>query len=326
MLATLCSSGQSQIVGIDVTVAKDGSGNFLKIQDAINHAPSFSSQRYKIQIGEGLFVENILVPQNKTNLMLVGAGMDKTTISGSRSTAGPDKETCKTATAAIEGPGFVAQDISFENTAGPQNDQAVALRVESDHSAFYRCRFRGYQDTLYARRKSQFFRDCEIYGTVDFIFGDSSVVFQNCMIYALKPLSKQKNSITAQKREFPEDRSGIIIQNCTITASQELYQQRPKVQTFLGRPWGQYSRTIILQSSLDDLIEPQGWLEWEGQKRDNVDYAEYENRGPGSNITGRVPWARVINSSSEASQYTVRNFIQGNTWIPKEIPYSPDLM
>lgn len=95
---TLSLGAQSQ-VDIDVTVDKDGSGNFLKIQDAINHAPSFSSRRYKIQISEGLYVENILVPENKTNLMLVGAGMDKTTISGNRSTAGPDKATYKTATA-----------------------------------------------------------------------------------------------------------------------------------------------------------------------------------------------------------------------------------
>lgn len=132
----------------------------------------------------GKFLKNSRCDQPCSKLMLVGAGMDKTTISGNRSTAGPDKAT--------------ACDISFENTAGPQSGKAVALRVESDHSAFYRCRFQGFQDTPYTRRRSQFFRDCEIYGTVDFIFGDSSVVFQNCMIYALKPLAQQKNTIIIQ--------------------------------------------------------------------------------------------------------------------------------
>ncbi|KAG5514121.1 hypothetical protein RHGRI_035499 [Rhododendron griersonianum] len=100
MLMTFCSSAQSQVMDMDVTVAKDGSGNFSTIQEAINHAPSFSPRRYKIQIGEGHYVENILVPKNKTNLMLVGAGMNKTIISGNKTTAiGPDKDTYKTATA-----------------------------------------------------------------------------------------------------------------------------------------------------------------------------------------------------------------------------------
>ncbi|KAF7148610.1 hypothetical protein RHSIM_Rhsim03G0038100 [Rhododendron simsii] len=329
LLMMLCTSAHSQIMDIDVTVAKDGSGNFSKVQEAINHAPNFSPRRYKIQIREGIYIENITVPEHKINLMLVGDGMDKTTISGNRSTAGGTTPTYQTATAAIEGQGFVACDITFQNTAGPQDDRAVALRVEANHSAFYRCRFKGYQDTLYTRRESQFFRDCEIYGTVDIIFGDSSAVFQNCIIYALKPLVLQKNTITAQKREYPKENSGIIIHNCTIMASPELRQQGSKFKTFLGRPWGNFSRTIILQSFLDNLIDPGGWLEWEGKGHsvDKVDYAEYENRGPGASTVGRVKWARVINSSGEATKFTVRNFIEGDTWIPSiGIPYFLDLM
>lgn len=112
-------------------------------------------------------------------------------------------------------------------------------------------------------------------------------------------------------------------------ASPELRQQGSKFKTFLGRPWGNFSRTIILQSFLDNLIDPAGWLEWEekGHGVDKVDYAEYQNRGPGSNTLGRVKWARVINSSGEATKYTVRNFIAGDTWIPSTgIPYFLDLI
>lgn len=139
----------------------------------------------------------------------------------------------------------------------------------------------------------------------------------------------QKNTITAQKREDPKDNSGIIIHNCTIMASPELRQQGSKFKTFLGRPWGNFSRTIIMQSFLDNLIDPGGWLEWggKGHSVDKVDYAEYENRGPGASTVGRVKWARVINSSGEATKFTVRNFIDGDTWIPSiGIPYFLDLM
>lgn len=119
-----------------------------------------------------------------------------------------------------------------------ERHQAVAVRIEADQSAFYKCRFLGYQDTLYTSKHRQFFRECEIFGTVDFIFGDASVIFQHCMIYVRKPLDSQKNTITAQKRESPGLKTGIIIQNCTITTAPGLAQQLSKFQTFLGRPWG----------------------------------------------------------------------------------------
>lgn len=218
--------------------------------------------------------------------------------------------------------------ITFANTAGKQYPQAVALRVDGNYSAFYKCRFWGNEDTLFTRKGYQFYKECEIYGTVDFIFGDSTVVLQNCFIYPLQPLGQKENTITAHKRERPEEQTGIVIHNCTIRAAEERLQQASKFTTFLGRPWGIMSRTIIMQSFLDDLINPEGWEEWESRPHsvDKVDYAEYANRGPGANTTGRVHWSRVINSSSEATKYTVKNFIKGDRWIPAEIPYFPGLM
>lgn len=229
----------------------------------------------------------------------------------------------------IQGKGFVAQNIAFENTAGPYGNQAVAVRIEADLSAFYKCRFKGYQDTLYTHTQTQFFRECEIYGTVDFIFGNSAVVLQNCMIYVRKPLAFQKNTITAQKRESKEETSGIIIQNCTIAVAPDLRQQLLKFKTFLGRPWGIFSRTVIINTFLDDLIDPQGWLEWEDRDPDQLDkvfYTEYKNKGPGALTKGRVPWARIMNSSTEVAEFTVRNFINGEQWIPSTIPFFPDIM
>ena len=90
--------------------------------------------------------------------------------------------------AAVSGRGFIARDMTFRNTAGPENHQAVALRVDSDQSAFYRCSMEGYQDTLYAHSLRQFYRECDIYGTIDYIFGNGAAVFQQCKIYTRVPL------------------------------------------------------------------------------------------------------------------------------------------
>ncbi|GFY81388.1 plant invertase/pectin methylesterase inhibitor superfamily [Actinidia rufa] len=324
LLSVYCWS--SQAMPFDIVVAQDGSGNFSRISDAIMASPNLSARRYYIRIREGLYTENVLVGKEKTNIVLVGDGMDKTVISSNKSNGG-GFQTYDSATVGLDGQGFVAQDITFTNTAGPNNHQAVALRNSAGYSAFFRCRFQGYQDTLYTFGGYQFFRDSEIYGTVDFIFGKAPVVLQNCRIYVHRPLALQSNTITAQKKEKVEDVSGIVIQNCTITAAPELRQQSFKFKTFLGRPWGNLSTTIIMQSYLDDIIDPKGWLEWEGRDPNRVYYAEYQNRGPGSRTRDRVQWARVINSSVEAAKFTVRNFIQGGKWIPSTgIPFFLDLL
>lgn len=216
--------------------------------------------------------------------------------------------------------------MAFQNVAGPQNNQAVALKIEAEKCAFFRCRFSGFQDTLYAKQGIHFFRECEIYGTVDFIFGDAAAIFQNCFIYARRPLPKQSNTITASGRALQNGNTGTILHNCTVKSAPDLRQPGPVVKTYLGRPWRTFSRTVIMQTFLDSIIDPKGWLKWEGHKQDQPFYAEYSNRGPGANTKGRVKWERVI-SASEAASYTVRNFIKGESWIPStEIPCDFDLI
>lgn len=112
--------------------------------------------------------------------------------------------------------GFWAKDMTFENTAGPPKQQAMALRVSSDLAVFYRCSFKGYQDTLFVHSLRQFHRDCHIYGTIDFIFGDATVVFQNCDIYVRRPMDRQANMITAQARDNPNENTGISIVNSRV--------------------------------------------------------------------------------------------------------------
>lgn len=221
---------------------------------------------------------------------------------------------------AVSGRGFIARDITFENTAGPEKHQAVALRSDSDLSVFYRCNIRGYQDTLYTHTMRQFYRDCKISGTVDFIFGDATVVFQNCQILAKKGLPNQKNSITAQGRKDLNEPTGISIQFCNITADSDLEAASVNsTPTYLGRPWKLYSRTVIMQSFLSNVIRPEGWLEWNGDfALNSLFYGEYMNYGPGAGLGSRVKWPgyQVFNESTQAKNYTVAQFIEGNLWLP----------
>lgn len=216
------------------------------------------------------------------------------------------------------GDGFIAKEMGFQNTAGPEKHQAVALRVQSDMSAFYNCRMDGYQDTLYAQAKRQFYRSCLISGTIDFIFGDSPTLLQNCKIVVRKPMDKQYNTVTAQGRKDKREITGIVLQHCRIIPEEKLYPDRLKVLTYLGRPWKEYSVTVIMESFLDDLIQPEGWKEWDGDfALKTLLYAEYANEGPGSNTDKRAKWpgVKVIKDRKEAAQYTAEKFLNGNLWL-----------
>ncbi|KAI4344672.1 hypothetical protein L6164_011871 [Bauhinia variegata] len=292
---------QANVVAVDVVVAADGTGNFTKVMDAVLAAPDYSMKRYVIYIKRGVYKENVEIKKKKWNLMMIGDGMDATVIS------------------AVSGRGFIARDLSFQNTAGPEKHQAVALRSDSDLSVFYRCGFFGYQGTLYTRPMRQFYRECKISGTVDFIYGDSTALFQNCKILVRKGLPNQKNIITAQGRKHPNDPTGFSIQFCNITADSDLLPSVNTTQTYLGRPWKEFSRTVIMQSYLSNVLRPEGWIEWNGPfALDTLYYAEYMNYGPGAGLADRIKWPgyHVLNSSSEANNFTVARFIEGNLWLP----------
>lgn len=221
--------------------------------------------------------------------------------------------------AAANGAGFIMKDMTIENWAGPEKHQAVALQVSADHAVIYRCNISGYQDTLYVHSQRQFYRECDIYGTVDFIFGNAAVVLQNCNIWARKPLPQQKNTITAQGRKDPNQNTGISIHSCQLWVTSELYPVKWQYPTYLGRPWKMYSRTVYMETYMDNHINPAGWLEWNGSfALQTLYYGEYLNNGPGSWVGKRVTWPgyRVITMHEEASKFTVARFIGGFTWLP----------
>lgn len=179
----------------------------------------------------------------------------------------------------------------------------------------------GYQDTLYPHSLRQFYRECIIRGTVDFIFGNGAVVFQSCQILARKPLPHQKNTITAQGRSDSNQNTGFTIQYSNITAEEELADEvNSSTETYIGRAWRKYSKTVVMQSYLGPAIHPKGWLEWYGKNSflSTLYYAEYKNFGTGSELENRVDWPgfHVIKSRSEAEKHTVRQMIDGESWLP----------
>ncbi|KAL3830072.1 hypothetical protein ACJIZ3_018874 [Penstemon smallii] len=305
-----------------VTVSSDGKGNYTSIGEAIEMAPRMSMSIYVIKIKAGIYKENVLIPREKINVMLIGDGMNSTIITGSRNFA-DGYSTFASATMTVVGDKFLARDLTIRNTAGPGKHQAVALRVTSN-AAFYRCEIISHQDTLYAHSLRQLYHDCSIQGTVDFIFGNAAAVFQNCTILVRKPNPGQRNMITAQGREDPNQNTGICLQNCTIEAAPEFnLTERGNFSTYLGRPWRNYSRTVVMNSYLGDLIHPRGWYEWDKYSTlDTVEYIEYMNYGPGADTRRRISWAGYKKNCSEdmARQFRVQGFLHGaDDWLESTV-------
>ncbi|KAI3455679.1 hypothetical protein Pfo_012342 [Paulownia fortunei] len=298
----------------DVTVSKDGSGDVRTLKEAVARIPKKSKTRFVIYLKAGEYVENVVLEKSYWNVMIYGDGKTATIISGSKNFV-DGTPTFTTATFAAAGKGFIARDIGFKNTAGAAKHQAVAFRSGSDQSVFYRCSFDAFQDTLYAHSNRQFYRECDITGTIDFIFGNSAVVFQNCNILPRQPLPNQFVTITAQGKKDPNQNSGISIQRCVMSPFDKL-----TAPTYLGRPWKDYSTTVIMQTDIGGFLHPVGWISWVS----NVDppssifYAEYQNTGPGASTSNRVKWAgyKPTLTAAQASKYDVDSFIQGPSWLP----------
>ncbi|KAL8142202.1 hypothetical protein V2J09_015234 [Rumex salicifolius] len=310
----------------DIVVAQDGSGDYKTVVEGVNAvkevAKKKGSGRTVIYVKAGVYKEYVSISIN--NVMLTGDGIGKTVITGSKSVAG-GFTTFRSATVGVTGSNFIAKGITFQNTAGAGNNQAVALRSGSDLSVFYQCSFEGYQDTLYVYANRQFYRDCNVYGTVDFIFGNAAVVFQGCNLYPRRPPNLH-NTITAQARTDPNQNTGISIISSTVKSAGD---SLAGVKTYLGRPWQKYACTVFMDTYLDGIVDPAGWTEWSGNfALDTLYYGEYSNSGPGSSTSGRVKWKgfHVITSADEAGKFTVANLIAGDNWLPNTgVPFASGL-
>lgn len=311
----------------DVTVCKEEGCKYRTVQEAVDVAPdnlAVNKKKFVIRIKEGVYEEVVRVPIEKKNVVFLGDGMGKTVITNSLNVGQPGISTVNSATVGVLGDGFMASGLTIMNTAGPDAHQAVAFRSNSDLSVIENCEFIGNQDTLLADSLRQFYKSCIIQGNVDFIFGNSASIFQDCTILIrprqVKPEKGETNCVTAHGRTDPAQSTGFVFQNCVINGTEEymgLYLSNPKVhKNYLGRPWKEYSRTVFIHCNLEAILHPQGWMPWTGDfALATLYYGEFENSGSGSKVSQRVPWSSQI-PAEHVHTYSVQNFIQGNEWIP----------
>lgn len=299
---------QSSDINYTYIVVQDGSGDFTSIQDAIDASRSFPLERVTIFIKEGIYNEKVKVHSWNTKLSLIGEDRDNTIITFDDFFDKIDRgrnSTFYTYTLLVQGNDFVAENLTVENSAGPVG-QAVALHVEADRSAFKNCKFLGNQDTIYAAGEGsrQYFEDCYIEGTTDFIFGEATAVFNNCTIH-----SKSDSYITAAST--PEGvEYGFVIINSKLTAD-------PVVErVYLGRPWRDHAKTVFMNSEMGRHIHPAGWHNWNREEaEETIFYAEYRNSGLGYTPAQRTEWALQL-SKEEAEKYTLNDIFKG--WKPTQ--------
>jgi len=285
----------------DFTVAKDGSGDFKYIQDAIDAMRVYPLRRITLYIKNGIYNEKIVLPSDNTDVSFIGESVDKTIISFNDYSGRGKLTTFTSYTAKISGNRFIAENITFMNSAGPVG-QALALYVDADKAVFKNCRFVGNQDTIYAAGENarQYFVDCYIEGTTDFIFGPSTAVFQNCTIKA-KTNSFITAANTPQGKKF-----GFVFLDCKIIVDTSV------TKLFLGRPWRSYSRTVFIRCQLPKQIAPDGWNNWGNPENEKTTfYAEYKNTGEGADTKSRVAWSKQL-SEKDVKEFTPENIFSNN--------------
>ena len=296
----------------DATVAADGSGQYKSVQEAINAAPQTTGpgRRWVIAVKPGVYKELIYVQREKRFISLVGEDAAKTVITYNlhANLPGPDGKplgTFRTPTVQIDADDFTAENLTFENSAGPVG-QALALRVDGDRVVFRNCRFLGWQDTIFLNRGRHYFEDCYVEGHVDFIFGGATAFFERCRLHSLKD-----GYLTAAST--PADQPfGFVFSNCRVTGA------APEVKTYLGRPWRQFSSVTFLNTEMSAAVRPEGWHNWGFATREKtVRYAEYNSTGPGARPGERAAWARRL-TEAEARAMTVERVLGGpDGWNPR---------
>jgi pectinesterase len=283
----------------DFVVAPDGSGDFKTVQEAFNAVPDFRKNATTIFIKKGTYKEKLILAGSKTNVKLIGEELSKTILTyddyaAKKNRFNEEIGTTGSTTFYVFGDGFHAENITFENSSGPVG-QAVAVRVDGDMVKFINCRFLGFQDTLYphGEKSRQYYKDCYIEGTVDFIFGWSTAVFDHCTIYC-----KKEGYVTAAST-LQETPYGFVFMNCKITGDAAANS------FYLGRPWRPFAKTIFLNCFLDKHIRPEGWHNWNKLDAEKTAYyAEYNSSGPGANSSTRASWSHQL-TDAQAKEYTL---------------------
>ena len=294
-----------------IVISADGHGDYTTFQEGVNAIPDYSHKEItRVLVREGIYKEEVSIPHTKFRVYFKGEDAEHTVITFDKyaKMLWPGRDfpvgTSGSASIYIHASYITFEDLTFENSAGEGKDiaQAVAVFTDGDFLFFNRCRFLGNQDTLYTYGrygkfggiKRNYFKDCYIEGTTDFIFGTSIAYFEGCTIHS------KKNSYVTAASTLEGQTYGYVFKDCTLTAAPGIDK------CYLGRPWGAYAKTVFLHCNLGSHIVADGWHDWEKEgkpdTKKNSYYAEYQNFGPGARGP-RVRWSHAL-TDQEAAQYT----------------------
>jgi pectinesterase len=328
-----------------VVVAKDGSGNYTRVCDALRNVPANYTGKWTIFVKKGIYFERDTLLVTSYNVNLVGENRDSTVITNEVYSDDPligKAGTNSTYTFLVLGFDFVAKNITIQNTYWPNkwgatsNTQAVALMTNGgDRQEFINCALRGYQDTYYASGNSAtaygraYFKNCIITGTVDYIFGRGVCVFDSCTTLTM---SNAGTSITASSTESTA-KYGLVFRNCTLTADSSTYTDTcgyahvPITTFYLGRPWQSSPRAVYIQCNEPSTLATNGW---NYMSTNPTLFAEYNCNGAGAvnprtDTTGyfRWPfsyWPRQL-TNTEAATYTLSTMFAKNSSNSTNITY-----
>lgn len=293
----------------DFVVAQDGSGDFFTVQEAINAVPDYRKQkRTDILIRKGIYYEKIIVPKSKINISLIGEEEVKLTYddyASKKNVFGEEKSTSGSASFYLFADDFYAENLIFENSAGPVG-QAVACFIDGDRVFFKNCSFLGFQDTLYTYGMNvrQYFENCYIEGTVDFIFGWSTALFNECTIHSKRSGGYITAPSTPENQEF-----GYVFHNCKLTGGEDIEN------IYLSRPWRPYAQAVFIHCELGRHIHPQGWHNWnKPEVEKTVFFAEFENYGSGANFDSRADFSFQL---KVLGKFEMQNILKGKDgWNP----------
>ena len=299
-----------------IVVARDGSGEFRTIDEAIEVCRAFMDYHKVIYIKKGTYKEKLIIPSWLQNIELCGESKEETIITYDDhanvkvilGTAAPREQpmgTFRTYTLKVEGNDITLKDLTIENNSA-RKGQAVSLHTEGDRIRVINCRILGHQDTIYTGVPGTriYFNGCYICGTTDFIFGPSTAWFEDCTIESLV-----NSYVTAAST--PKDQPyGYVFNNCRLIAAEGVDK------VYLGRPWRDYGYTLFMNCDLGRHIRPEGWHHWEKQREQTARYLEYNNRGEGANTKERVGWSRQLTKKEAAKITPEAVFTMGSTWVP----------
>jgi pectinesterase len=300
---------------IDITVARDGSGNYTTIQSAIDAVPDNSTDRTVVFIKNGIYIEKVVIPSTKTNLTLVGEDVNQTILSWNEAVA---VQWVRENNVILEGPhtaptlivdanDFMMLNLTVENSYGYQyaGPQALAIRTAGDRQVFLHCKFFSYQDTYMTFGRSRnYTKDCLIEGAVDFIFGTGVNVFDSCIFNSIRNGGYYTAASTDANWDF-----GYVIRDTRLTSAAGNANQS------LGRTWSNTTKCVFYQCDLNNIVSSQAWFKWADQIDIDFNVAEYKSINQG-NIDNRPTYSKQM-GDAEAARYTLSNI------FAKTVPAAP---